>query len=493
MTNNILSIDAGTTGITILLLNDNLQIIDRSYSEFKQIYPEPGWVEHDPEEIWSVTLDLLNQIINKNQSHKISCIGITNQRETTIIWDKDTGKPIYNAIVWQDRRTKSICNKLQENNVSDLFSKKTGLVLDSYFSGTKIQWMLDNVSNARQDANDNKLLFGTVDTWLLWKLTNGDSHKTDFTNASRTLIYNITNKCWDDELLDLLNIPNSILPEVCNSSDDFGMTSIDIFGYAVPITGIAGDQQSALYGQCGFNSGAVKTTYGTGCFMLVNTGNNRIKPTSGCLTTLACNFKGEPVYALEGSVFIGGAVMQWLRDELQIIQNASESEEIAFSIQDTGGVYIVPAFVGLGAPYWNMEARGTITGLTRGSGKAQIIRASLESIAYQVYDLFTSIDTDLQDNINEMKVDGGAVENNFLMQFQSNLLDIPVIRPKNIETTALGAAMLAGIKIGVWKSQEELFQFNQPDTVFTPKIDTKIRETHLNGWKSAINQTLSIN
>ena len=490
MSKYILSIDAGTTGITVLLLSPDLYIVDRAYSEFEQIYPQPGWVEHNPVEIWKLTETLIKQITAKNNSEEIISIGITNQRETTVLWNRNTGKPINNAIVWQDRRTKPACDFLKENGLENIFKKKTGLVLDSYFSGTKIKWILDNIPDARESAESGDLLFGTIDTWLLWNLTAGKSHKTDFTNASRTLIFNITEKCWDEELLQYLNIPYNILPEVCNSMSDFGTTRSDLFSSPVPVTGIAGDQQAALFGQCGFLSGEVKTTYGTGCFMMVNTGEDRINSSSGCLTTLACNEKGEPVFALEGSVFIGGAVIQWLRDELKFITKASETEAIAESLTDTGGVYVVPAFAGLGAPYWDMDARGTITGLTRGSGRSQIIRAALESIAYQVNDLFSSITNDLNISIHEMKVDGGAVKNNFLMQFQSDVLNITVIRPQNIETTALGAGMLAGLQSGVWKSSEELHKCQRIDKTFPPQIEDYHRKTILTGWEKAVNKTL---
>lgn len=493
MSKYILSIDAGTTGITILLLNQELQIVDRAYSEFEQFYPKPGWVEHNPQEIWEVTKTLISTIIERSQSRDLVCIGITNQRETTVIWNRYSGKPIYNAIVWQDRRTKPICDSLSEAGLSDLFKEKTGLVLDSYFSGTKIQWLLDNVPDTRNNAEKGDLLFGTIDTWLLWKLTHGKEHKTDYTNASRTLIFNINEKCWDKKLLQQLNIPESILPEVCNSSSDFGITDVNTIGRSIPVTGIAGDQQSALFGQFGFDPGNVKTTYGTGCFMLLNTGVNRIDSKSGCLTTLACNGNGKPVYALEGSVFIGGAAIQWLRDELNFISNATESEEIAISITDTGGVYLVPAFTGLGAPYWDMDAKGLITGLTRGSGKSQIIRAALESIAYQVYDLFNSIAEDIEIPIIEMNVDGGAAQNNFLMQFQSDILEIPILRPQNIETTALGAGMLAGLQSGLWESSENLQQYQELEREFNPEMDNNIKESKLSGWKSAVKQTLTRN
>ena len=482
----IISIDAGTTGITLLLIDNSLNIIDKEYSEFNQIYPNPGWVEHDPDEIWQTTLKLLLRLITKHSEKTITCIGITNQRETTVLWNKITSKPLYNAIVWQDRRTKNICNNLISEGYSSTFKSKTGLVIDSYFSGTKIKWILNHGNDI--PPND-QILFGTIDTWLIWKLTNGKEHKTDFTNASRTLIFNIDDKCWDEELLNLLNIPKSILPEVCNSSYIFGYTEKKILSKKIPISGVAGDQQSALFGQMGFNKGDIKTTYGTGCFMLLNTGSDRINSKHGSLTTLACDFSGNPIYALEGSVFIGGAVIQWIRDELGIIKNAKDSENIALSINDTNGVYIVPAFTGLGAPYWDMEARGLISGLTRGSNKNHIIRASLESIAYQVYDLIESLKKDIDIDIDNMKVDGGASNNNFLMQFQSDILNINITRPKNIETTALGAAILAGLKLKIWKDKDDLLEQCNIDKIFKPDIEKIIRSNHIKGWKTAIQKT----
>ena len=488
----ILSIDAGTTGITVLLIDSKLKIIDKEYSEFNQIYPNPGWVEHDPIEIWEVTLKLINIILNRNNNKKISCIGITNQRETTVMWDKHNGKPVYNAIVWQDKRTNEMCNNLIKNGQNNIINKKTGLVIDSYFSATKIKWIIDNVDNVSDSIKNKKILFGTIDTWLLWKLTGNKIHKTDYTNASRTLIFNIESKSWDKDLLEIFDIPKSLLPEVCSSSHVFGYTNKNIINDSIPISGIAGDQQSALYGQFGFNIGDIKTTYGTGCFTLVNTGNKKVISKNGILTTLACDFNGNPVYALEGSVFIGGAVIQWLRDEMQIIENAEITEKIAKSVNSTKGVYIVPAFSGLGAPHWDMEAKGLISGLTRGANKKHIVRAALESIAYQVEDLLKSLENDLQLELKIMSVDGGASKNNFLMQFQSNISNITISKPENIESTALGAAMLAGKKLNIWSSSEKIIRFRRQEYLYKPNLASNERNKLMIGWKKAINKTKNI-
>ena len=394
----ILSIDAGTTGITVLILDKQASICKKYYKEFTQYYPQSGWVEHDGEEIWSVTLMLLQSAFHDFSPNNCAAIGITNQRETTLIWNRKTGKPIHHAIVWQCRRTQEICSKLKQAGYEDLISEKTGLVLDSYFSGTKIKWLLDNVDGSRANAEKGELAFGTIDSWLLWKLTGGSIHSTDYTNASRTMLFNIDEKKWDNELLQILNIPKNLLPEVNNSSGKFGKTDKQLFGEAIPITGIAGDQQAALFGQGCFEKGNTKCTYGTGCFLLINTGDNRINSTSGLLTTIACNPQGEPSYALEGSVFIGGAVIQWLRDELQLLAHASDSEAMSLKVENSNGVVIVPAFTGLGAPYWDMNARGIITGLSRGSNRNHIVRAALEGIAFQVYDLLEAVSKDLADS-----------------------------------------------------------------------------------------------
>ena len=482
----ILSIDAGTTGITVVILDKRASICKKYYSEFTQYYPQSGWVEHDAEEIWTVTSNLIQSAFKEYPPSNCAAIGITNQRETTLIWDRETGKPIHKAIVWQCRRTQEICTNLKNAGYEKLFKGKTGLVIDSYFSGTKIQWLLDHVDGARGKSESGKLAFGTIDSWLLWKLTGGYIHATDFTNASRTMIFNIETKKWDEELLQILTIPSTLLPDVKNSSGEFGKTDKQLFGEAIPITGIAGDQQAALYGQGCFEKGESKCTYGTGCFLLINTGDKRVNSTSGLLTTIACNAEGKPIYALEGSVFIGGAVIQWLRDELQILSHASESEKMALAVEDSNGVIIVPAFTGLGAPYWDMNARGIITGISRGVNRNHIVRAALEGIAFQVHDLLDSISKDLDGNISVLQVDGGAVANNFLMQFQADILQIKIDRPKNIESTALGAGMLAGLGVGFWKNPAELKAVRETDQIFIPTMSDDKRTELLSNWKLAI-------
>ena len=486
----VLSIDAGTTGITVVLINKYADVVAKEYSEFKQIYPKPGWVEHNPIEIWEVTKRLIDNILCKYPIKKIDSIGITNQRETTVVWNKNSGKPIYNAIVWQCRRTSNYCDELKKEGLSKLFETKTGLVIDSYFSGTKINWILDNVDNARQMSENQELLFGTIDTWLVWNLSGKKYHITDYTNASRTLIFNIDDKCWDDELLSILKIPKTILPEVKSSSEIYCESHENITGKSIPISGIAGDQQSALFGQNGFEINSIKNTYGTGCFLLVNTGDKRIKSNSGMINTLACDSMGNPIYALEGSVFIGGAVIQWIRDELKFIKNASESENIANSISDTGGVYMVPAFSGLGSPYWDMDARGLICGITRGTNQKHLIRAALESIAFQVKDLIDAIQLDLSEPLKELKVDGGATNNNFLMQFQADILGLNINKPKNIETTAMGAGFLAGLATGFWKSSDELLTARKIDRIYKPEMSESKKQAIWFGWKNAIKRTL---
>jgi len=490
MNTYILSIDAGTTGITVLVIDQQFSICKKYYQEFSQYYPKEGWVEHDPREIWKVTHSLILSAFEDFQIKNIFSIGITNQRETTVIWDKNTGKPIYNAIVWQCRRTKDICNKLKNDGYSALIKEKTGLVIDSYFSGTKIKWLMENIPSAIQNTKNNKLAFGTIDTWLIWNLTNGNIHATDYTNASRTMIFNINKKEWDEELLSILNIPSNILPEVKPSTGDFGKTHKQILNHEIPITGVAGDQQAALFGQQCFNKGDTKCTYGTGCFLMTNTGEERVDSSSGLITTIACNSKGAASYALEGSVFIGGALIQWLRDELKIISSASETEDIALSIKDSNGVMIVPAFTGLGAPYWDMEARGIISGLSRGSNRKHIIRASLESIAFQVSDLTFSIIKDLNRDLPCLKVDGGASANNFLMQFQSDILELDIHRPSNIESTALGAGLLSGIGAKLWDDLSNIKPTYKDINVFKPSISNNKRNQLLLRWKKAIKKSL---
>ena len=487
----IIAIDAGTTGITVLLFNKDAKIVKKTYSEFTQIYPQPGWVEHNPIEIWDTTLRLLREIIKNIDVNSIASVGITNQRETTVVWNKSTSMPIYNAIVWQCTRTSNYCNELKEQGYAEKFSSKTGLVIDSYFSGTKINWILNNVVDSHELAHQGELAFGTIDSWLIWNLTKGASHITDYTNASRTLIFNIDSQEWDNELLEILDIPSEILPSVQNSASDFGKIEVSILGAEIPISGVAGDQQAALYGQLAFESGMSKCTYGTGCFMLTNTGANRINSSNGLLTTLACDAWGKPTYSLEGSVFMGGAVIQWLRDELHLIDDASETNEIANSIDSNNGVYIVPAFAGLGAPYWDMDARGSITGITRDTNTAHFIRAALESIAYQVHDLFNAIQLDLGITLTDLQVDGGATQNDFLMQFQSDILDVEINRPENIETTALGAVLLAGLSMKFWESPDEFKNIIKINKSFTSAINSDIRTNLLNGWKDAISRTLT--
>ncbi len=466
----ILAIDAGTTGITVTLYDDKARVLEQAKREFAQIYPKPGWVEHDATEIWKVTEELVRATGGNPQA-----IGITNQRETTVIWERATGKPIHNAIVWQCRRTASECEKLRKKGLEKLFRRKTGLVLDAYFSGTKVAWLLDNVPGARAAAKAGKLAFGTIDTWLIWKLTNGRVHATDPTNASRTLLYNINKHQWDKELCKELRVPMSLLPEVRPSASNFGGG----------VYGVVGDQQGALFGQGCFGNKSTKNTYGTGCFLVSNTGKKRITSKKGLLTTIACGPKGEATYALEGSVFIAGAVVQWLRDSLGVIASSSEVEALAGKAASSQGVYFVPAFVGLGAPYWDMNARGAIVGLTRGSGKAEIARAALESMAYQTRDVVESMEADTGKKIRELRVDGGAVVNDFLMQFQADILGRKVIRPRNIETTSLGAALLAGIGLGSW-SASDIKSLVDVERVFEPKMDRKTRESLYAGWKDAV-------
>lgn len=479
----ILSIDQGTTGTTVILVGSEGQILAKTYHEFHQFYPQRGWVEHDPDEIWDTVVECVGEIYSTS-SEVIEGIGITNQRETTVIWDADTGKPVYNAIVWQCRRTASICEKLVAH--TSLIREKTGLPLDAYFSGTKAQWILEHAAI----HPDQKLKFGTIDTWLIWKLTDGKVHATDFSNASRTMLFNIHEKTWDSELCDLLKVPMDILPEVKNSSDDYGFATALPEIYNIPIHGVAGDQQASLFGQQCFQRGETKNTYGTGCFIMMNTGSDALLSEHGLITTLAANPDGKPCYALEGSIFIAGAAIQWLRDELGLIQTAAESESAALSVADNDGVYLVPAFTGLGAPHWDMEARGLLTGLTRGSNKNHIIRASLEAMAFQTNDVIRTLEKETGITLTSLAVDGGATDNNFLMQFQADMLQIEVQRVHYVETTALGVAYLAGLGLGIWDKQK-LKSFASQKTIFRPEMATNQRDSLIDGWNAAIKQTLT--
>ncbi len=482
----VMSLDQGTTSSRCIIFDNNGKIVSCAQKEFRQIYPKSGWVEHNPDEIYSSQVSVAAEALALMgaTAQDIECIGITNQRETTILWDKNTGEPIYNAIVWQCRRTSDYIEKIKADNMSDIITDKTGLVPDPYFSATKIMWILDNVEGARKKAQRGDLLFGTVDCYLIWKLTGGKVHATDCTNASRTMLYNIYKNEWDSELLEYFNIPKAILPQVKLSSDDFGTTGV--LGSDIKICGVAGDQQAALFGQCCFEKGEGKNTYGTGCFLLTNTGNKPIKSKNGLVTTIACGIDGEITYALEGSVFVAGAAIQWLRDELGLISKASETEEIALSVADTNGVTVVPAFTGLGAPYWNPYARGIITGISRGTGKAHIVRSTLESLAFQSYDLITAMENDIGEKISVLKVDGGASANTFLMQFQADVLNAVVKRPSCIETTAMGAAFLAGLYCGFWKSRQEIKSLINYSNEFIPQISCEQRSSLIQRWTEAI-------
>jgi glycerol kinase len=484
----ILSLDQGTTSSRAIVFDRNGQPTALAQKEFTQFYPKPGWVEHDPEEIWSTQAGVAVEAIAKAglESANIAAIGITNQRETTVVWNRQTGKPVYNAIVWQDRRTAEFCDQLKLEGLSKLILKKTGLIIDAYFSATKIRWILDNVSGARKLAEDGKLAFGTVDTWLVWNLTRGGMHVTDVSNASRTMLFNIHTLQWDDELLRVFNIPASMLPEVRSSSEMYG-TSSGLFSSPVPIAGIAGDQQAALFGQMCTDPGMIKNTYGTGCFMMMNIGNKPIESKSKLLTTVGWKIGNETAYALEGSIFIGGAVVQWLRDGLGIIKKSADIEKLAAKVTDSGGVYFVPAFAGLGAPHWNQHARGSVFGITRGSTSAHIARAALDSIAYQTLEVLLAMQNDSGIEIRELRVDGGATINNQLMQFQSDLLQVKVIRPKITETTALGAAYLAGLAVKYWSNIAELKQQWQMEHLFSPQIREEDTLPLIKGWQRAIN------
>ncbi|RBA04366.1 glycerol kinase GlpK [Staphylococcus arlettae] len=488
----ILSIDQGTTSSRAILFNKDGEIDGVAQREFKQFFPKSGWVEHDANEIWTSVLAVIAEVLNeKNVSaEQIAGIGITNQRETTVVWDKKSGRPVYHAIVWQSRQTQGICQELKEQGLEEKFREKTGLLLDPYFAGTKVKWILDNVDGAREQADNGDLLFGTIDSWLVWKLSGGQAHITDYSNASRTLVYNIHELQWDKELLDILNIPESILPEVKESSEVYGNTiDYHFFGQEVPIAGIAGDQQAALFGQACFNRGDVKNTYGTGGFMLMNTGEEAVKSKSGLLTTIAYGLDGKVHYALEGSIFVSGSAIQWLRDGLRMINSAPQSENYAERVESTEGVYVVPAFVGLGTPYWDAEARGAIFGLTRGTEKEHFIRATLESLCYQTRDVLEAMEKDSDIKVNNLRVDGGAVKNNFIMQFQSDLLHVEVERPEINETTALGAAYLAGLAVGFWESKDEIANRWKLEKSFNPEMEEAESTKLYKGWKKAVEAT----
>lgn len=483
----IIALDQGTTSSRAIIYDKDAHPIGSMQKEFTQFYPKPGWVEHDAEELFKCQLKVLENLIvdSEIKLDEIAAIGITNQRETVVIWDKKTGKPVYHAIVWQCRRTADICEKLSKDGYDQLIKDKTGLLIDAYFSGTKIKWILDNVPGVRERAENGELLAGTIDTWLIWKLSGGKCHVTDVTNACRTMLFNIYNLDWDNDLLKLLNIPRCILPKVRDSSEIYCETDADICGFKVPIASAIGDQQSALFGQGCFNKGDAKNTYGTGCFMLMNTGDKPVV-SKNLLTTIALGINGKIEYALEGSVFVGGAVIKWLRDELELISSAPEIDRLAESVPDSNGAYIVPAFVGLGTPYWDMYARGTIIGLTRGVKKAHICRAALEGIAYEVCDVLETMVKDSGTEINTLNVDGGASVSNVMLQFQSDILNTKVCRPKNVETTALGAAYLAGLATGFWKSKEEILERRETDKIFEPKMPEEQRTKLYSGWKKAV-------
>ncbi|WP_196599832.1 glycerol kinase GlpK [Pectinatus frisingensis] len=490
----VLALDQGTTSSRTILFDHDSNIVAVAQREFTQIFPKSGWVEHNANEIWSTQVGTMSEVIAKANidPHEIAAIGITNQRETTVIWDKNTGKPIYNAIVWQSRQTMEICEELKAKGLSDIFHRKTGLLIDAYFAGTKIKWILDHVEGAHEKAEAGDLLFGTMDTWLVWKLTGGKVHVTDYSNASRTLLYNIRELKWDDELLGYLDVPKCMLPEVKPSSEVYGVTVPSVTqGVEIPVAGMAGDQQAALFGQTCFKAGMAKNTYGTGCFMLMNTGSEVYDSKNGLLTTIAWGLDGEVNYALEGSIFVAGSAIQWLRDGLKILDSAPDSEYYAGKVADAEGVYVVPAFVGLGAPYWDMKARGAIFGITRGTSKNHIIRATLDSLAYQTKDVLDAMQADSGIKLNALKVDGGAVANNLMMQFQSDLLGVPVDRPKVVETTALGASYLAGLAVGFWRNKEDLVKNWQLDRRFEPDMAEDTRKELYLGWLKAVRRSMN--
>lgn len=488
MAKYVMALDAGTTSNRCILFNEKGEMCSVAQKEFTQYFPKPGWVEHDADEIWSSQLGVAVEAMNKigATAEDIAAIGITNQRETAIVWDKMTGEPVYHAIVWQCRRTSEYCDSLKEKGLTETFRAKTGLVIDAYFSGTKVKWILDNVEGARERAERGELLFGTVETWLIWKLTKGTVHVTDYSNASRTMLFNINTLEWDDEILEELNIPKSMLPEAKPSSCVYGKADASFFGGPIAIGGAAGDQQAALFGQTCFNEGEAKNTYGTGCFLLMNTGENPVFSNNGLVTTIAWGLDGKVNYALEGSIFVAGAAIQWLRDEMHLIDSAKDSEYMAQQVENTNGCYVVPAFTGLGAPHWDQYARGTIVGITRGVNKYHIIRATLESLAYQVHDVLTAMEADSNIKLSALKVDGGASANNFLMQTQSDIINAPVSRPRCVETTAMGAAYLAGLAVGYWASKDEVLQNWQIDRTFGPEIKEEERQKRIKGWNKAV-------
>lgn len=488
MSRYIMAIDQGTTGTRIMLVNHAGEVAGMAYSEFPQIYPKPGWVEHDPEAIWESTRLVMKKAMEGSgiQPSQIVAIGITNQRETTVLWDRKTLKPVHNAIVWQCRRSAGICEDMKKSGYEGLFREKTGLIVDAYFSGTKVKWLLDTIPGLRERAKAGKIAFGTIDTWLIAKLTGGRLHKTDFTNASRTLMFNIHERTWDNDLLNILDVPATMLPEVAPSASMIGNTDPSVTGASIPIAGIAGDQQAALFGQGCFDEGQAKNTYGTGCFLLLNVNDKKIDPGNGLILTLACKENGDPCYALEGSVFIAGAVIQWLRDGLGLITDAAQTQSIAESVPDTHGVYMVPAFAGLGAPHWDMYARGAVIGLTRSTTRAHIIRAALEGIAYQVKDLIGAFEECTGEKFTDLKVDGGACRNDFLMQFQSDTLGCTVDRSKHVESTGMGAAFLAGIATGFWTAGRAVRDLRGSEKIFMPRIDADLRTKRYAGWRDAI-------
>ena len=488
MAKYVMALDAGTTSNRCILFNERGEICSVAQKEFTQYFPKPGWVEHDADEIWSTQLGVAVEAMSKigATAEDIAAIGITNQRETVIVWDKNTGEPVYHAIVWQCRRTAEYCDRLKEQGLTDLIRRKTGLIIDAYFSATKIRWILENVDGARERAERGELLFGTVETWLIWKLTKGRVHVTDYSNASRTMLFNINTLDWDEEILKILDIPASMLPEPKPSSCVYGNADASYFGGAIPIGGAAGDQQSALFGQTCFQAGEAKNTYGTGCFLLMNTGEKPVFSENGLVTTIAWGLDGKVYYALEGSIFVAGAAIQWLRDEMRLIDSAADSEYMAKKVKDTNGCYVVPAFTGLGAPHWDQYARGTIVGITRGVNKYHIIRATLESLAYQVNDVLQAMEADSKIALSALKVDGGASANDFLMQTQADIINAPVKRPQCIETTAMGAAYLAGLAVGYWKDKEEVIQNWAIDRVFEPSIEESVRQKKIKGWNKAV-------